>query len=298
MNSLRIAVLLAALLAVAPAAAQATARSPLIPFRYLQGHFLVVPVRIDDRFDTEFILDTGIGINVISARLAKQLGCRTQGEHVGQRMSGQEVHCAMTRVASLAIGARRLADVPCGVMDFEANHFGVDPSVTGFVGLSFFRDRAFTLDYRSRRIYLESEASLARRRARGTPVPIRIHEMGPETTIFARLRVAGRHDAEVEIDTGSPSLTLAMRYMPLLDLSPTGSRVRKVTGSDETAFTFVRHFAKSPIQAAFAATPGDPGAAVRTMFQLIIYDGLIGHSLLRHYVVTYDLPHRAMILAR
>jgi hypothetical protein len=267
-----------------------------VPLAYIQGHFLVVPVRIDGRLDTKFILDTGIGINLISAALAKELGCRVTGVHRGKRMSGQEVACDMTSLKSLRLGGFERANVPVGVFDFEKNHFGVDPSVTGFVGLEFLRDQPFTIDYRAMRLVLETPESLERRRAGATVIPIRRVEHGPDVTIFARLRIAGRFPVWAEVDTGSPSLTLDARYMPLLGLSTAGPRVKPRTGSDETGFTYARYFAKENIPIQLEEARHVAAVPVRAMFQDIIYQALIGDSLLKTFVVTYDLPRGRMLV--
>lgn len=35
---------------------------------------------------------------------------------------------------------------------------------------------------------------------------------------------------------------------------------------------------------------------LRTMFQRIIHDGLVGDAYLKHFSVTFDLPRRELIL--
>jgi Aspartyl protease len=52
---------------------------------------VTVPVRVGD-VEIRFGLDTGIGLNLISAALAEQVGCQPDGStFTGRRMSGQEV---------------------------------------------------------------------------------------------------------------------------------------------------------------------------------------------------------------
>src|SRR5277367_2979242 len=60
-----------------------------IPFQRVEDAFLSVPVRINDRIDTYFILDTGVGVTILSKAIADQLGLKVTGTHVGRRMSGQ-----------------------------------------------------------------------------------------------------------------------------------------------------------------------------------------------------------------
>jgi len=40
-----------------------------IPFSYIEQNFLVVPVKINNSITKNFVLDTGIGVNLISKTL-------------------------------------------------------------------------------------------------------------------------------------------------------------------------------------------------------------------------------------
>lgn len=258
-------------------------------------HFLAVPVRIDDAIDATFILDTGIGVNLISLALCKQIGCQTDGKASGRRMSGQEVVFPTTHVPALTFAGHRAENTLAGVFDFEERNFGVDPRISGFLSLDFFRDLPFTIDYRARTIELADVAALAARRARGTVTPIRIDEDGPAIDIFAQMRLADGLTASIEIDTGSPALTLHERFMDLLGIARSEPQVKTKTGTDETGHTYVRYFAAAPVSIGLASAPASEIFPVKTMFQTIIYDGLIGDAFLNHFDVTFDLPRREMI---
>ena len=51
----------------------------------------------------------------------------------------------------------------------------------------------------------------------------------------------------MEVDTGSPALTLDERFMSELGLAPAGPQVRRVAGEDETGYSYVRYFAQHDI---------------------------------------------------
>jgi hypothetical protein len=266
-----------------------------VPFTYV-AHAITIPVRVGDAIDTRFVLDTGIGINLVTKDLCARLGCTTAGEHQGKRMSGQELAVPLTRLAALAVGGVREADVPAGVFDVA-----LPPAfdgVGGFLSLTWFEKRPFTIDYRRRVVVLETEAGLARRSARGAVVPVRLDRDGASLGVLMPMDVSVGEPAWLEIDTGSGGLILNLPYLERLGLAPGTPGVKTVEGKDETQHAYVRHFATLP-GAIFPPSAPEmrvekPGA----MFQKIIYDGLVGDAYFKNFVVTYDLARSRLILAK
>src|SRR5262245_14489215 len=86
-----------------------------VPFTYI-AHAIAIPVRVGE-IDTRFVLDTGIGINVVTKAISERLGCVVNDEFRGRRMSGQELTVPMTRLPALTVGGTREADVVAGVYD-------------------------------------------------------------------------------------------------------------------------------------------------------------------------------------
>ena len=53
---------------------------------------MTVPVTVDGSVESRFVLDSGIGLTLLSASLADAVGCEPTGvTFSGRRMSGQEV---------------------------------------------------------------------------------------------------------------------------------------------------------------------------------------------------------------
>ena len=290
----------------APSWPETPAAAPL-PMTYLpgsddgliQGHLFSVPVTIGD-YQTHFILDTGIGINLISSKLADKLGCPNTGVVFrGQRMSGQTVSVPLSWLPGLAVGTSRQQFVTCGVFDFKG-FLPATPAfskIEGFLSLRFFQHVAFTVDYEHLQIVIETDSSLKQRLERGTQVALELDDdQGVSLTAFALLQLPGSRTAKVEVDTGSDSLILHKRFMAALGVSPDQKDVKTVRGKDETDHSFVRYFAN--VNAGKISLGGFERTPGRVMFQDIIHDGLIGDEFLKHYTVTYDLAHSRMILGK
>lgn len=263
-----------------------------VPLQYL-SHFLSVPVRVGDT-QTRFIFDTGIGVNLVSASLARAVGCTPSGPaFTGRRMSGQEVTMPMGSLDSVWLGNSHRADVPAAIFDMSAMA-GLD-GIEGFLSLQYFRSTPVTVDYPARVLVVEDEQSLARRAESGIPVSVRVRHDGPSTEVHLTLRLPGGHVITAEVDAGSDQLILNEALAAEAGADLASQTVRKVEGRDETGHAFVRYFTSLCGDLSLAAAPRIRQANPEVMFQEIIYDGLLGDRFLRNFIVTYDLPRHRMI---
>jgi len=257
----------------------------------------VVPVRVNDALDEKFILDTGGGANTISAALCKQIGCKTSGEIVGKRMSGQEIRFPRTTLGALQFGSHRVTSVPAAVFDLATQ--GLDPSIQGFISLSTLKDVPFTIDYRAHEVIVEDEASLKTRRARGVAVTVRrSDEADPIFDIFLGMKLANGKTLSLEVDTGSDAMIFNDTYLGDLGITLGGPAVKPATGTAETGHTYARYFTKIPGPVSVAVAPEIQQREVPVQVQHIVYDGLVGDAFLNQFTVTYDMPHMQMIFAK
>lgn len=299
----RVKKLLFLLLLMMPAWAQES-----IPFQYLpgsddgllEGHLISIPVTVGHGTPSRFILDTGIGVDLISTRLAQKLRVATTPiAYKGERMSGQEVEVPLSYLGNLTVGRQLQKFATVGVWDFQG--FLPDTpafaDIDGFLGLRFFQHRPFTLDYRQKQLILETPLTLQARVNAGIVVPLEIDDdQNTSLTVFAPLEVVGAGTAKVEVDTGSDSLILHRRFMPTLNIPESGPGIRVVQAHDETNFAFTRWFTRLRGGVRLHGEPELEQTGGRVMFQQIIHDGLIGDDFLKHFLVTFDLSHSRMIL--
>ena len=258
-------------------------------------HLVTVPVLVGGRKTSRFVLDTGIGLTLLSESLCAAIGCETNGStFTGRRMSGQEVTVPLADAPSLSISGVTRRDHVVGII--ELNGFPPElGAVDGFLSLAFFEATPFTVDYTRGEVVVESAASADERARDGTAVAVRVARDGPAVDAFVQLDVPGGTTIEVEIDMGSDSLILDERLADGVGVDLRRDRVRRVESSDETGQSYTRSFTR--LDGAINAT-GAPSVAQSdpdVMFQRIIYDGLVGDAFLRRFTVTYDLPRERMI---
>jgi len=264
------------------------------PFDRLH-HLVTVPVLVGGRRLARFVLDTGIGLTLLSESLCAELGCETDGAtFTGRRMSGQEVTVPLAEAPPLTIGGLTRQAHVVGMIALD----GFPPelgALDGFLSLAFFEKIPFTVDYARGAIVIETPTSLDERLGEGTAVPVRLEREGPALDAFMRLAIPDGTEIEVEIDMGSDTLILDERLAHVAGIDLHADDVRRVEGRDETGHRYTRSFARlaGSIHAADAPSVAQPRPEV--MFQRIIYDGLVGDAFLRRFVVTYDLPRERVI---
>lgn len=269
-----------------------------IPFDYVGQSWMRVPARIGDGAETRMMIDTGMGVTLVTPEACARAGCVREGSWSGQRMSGQTVELTIARVSSITVAGHRVENARVAVFESD-DVIHRDLGVEGIAGLDVFRDQPVTFDHPAMRVVLESPASLAARKASGTSVPARVKHDGPSTEIYLPLEIAPGVRAEMEVDSGSLHMILDDRFMTTLGIDPDGPNIERKDGSDETGAAYVRRYAKLP-KAVHVPSEQAIGAPEGTtvMFQKIIHDGLIGQQFLKAHVVTFDLPRGAMIFGR
>jgi hypothetical protein len=255
------------------------------------GHFLTLPVVLDDRISTRFLFDSGIGISLLSESLAKDLGVKPDGRvHTGRRMSGQEVRTSLAPLRALSLGPHRWTNVTVSPIDLGAFSPQLAP-FGGILSLGLFEDAPLRVAYTSGTAeLLDPERRPA---PRSIEVPMRVDHDEPSVAGYVGLRLPDGRVADVEVDTGSDSLILHDRYFDALVADR--ASVRTVEGTDETGHRYTRRFGTVQGEVALdqgrAVVERDPPA----MFQRIIYDGLLGDAFLRRYTVTFE-PGRSRLV--
>jgi len=260
-----------------------------IPFERL-GHLLTVPVTLAESIQTRFILDTGIGVNLVSRALAEKVGTdATSRVSKGRRMSGQEIALPIERLSSLRLGGHVWRDVDVSTLEMGSFH-PMLRDLGGFLSLGPFEALPFTVDYPNGCLRLHEVGDpTVPRSSSYAEVPLHLERDGPSVTGEVEIDLPGGESARVEVDSGSDTLILHERYMSRLGVTPGAPGVRTLDGVDETGHPYTRHFATVPGEFRLTAAPSIRQEDPPVMFQRIIYDGLLGNDFLRRGLVTFDL---------
>lgn len=264
-----------------------------VPFERV-GHLVTVPVSVAD-VETRFVIDTGIGLTLVSTELCERIGSAPTGEVFrGRRMSGQEVAAPLARVDVLRFDELERRDFTVAALDFS--EFPAElAEIGGFLSLSFFEERPFTVDYPAGCVVLETGETLAGRLRDGVAVPVELDRKGPSLDVFMPLTIPGAPSVSVEVDMGSEALILDERLATSAGLDLAAPEVRRETTGDALGAGFTRYHATLPGSIHPVGATELAQARPEVIFQRIIHDGLVGDAFLRRQAVTYDLARSRLI---
>lgn len=237
---------------------------------------------------SRFLLDTGVGINVVSPGLAERLALPLVGERfVGQRMSGQQVEAELVYLPPIHVGELVIRDQVGGVVDLGPES-GED-GFSGILGLTPFDGIPLTIDPST------SALSFGDPGPADFVVPLDVRRDGPATTPFADLVLPDGQTICVEVDTGSENLILDHGYWARGEVSVMGMPETS-TGTDQTGFEWTRVQGQLRGRVHFATAPESAQETPEVLFQDIIHDGLVGTEFLDRFRYTVDIGRERLQL--
>ncbi|QIG43239.1 hypothetical protein G5V58_11160 [Nocardioides anomalus] len=249
------------------------------------AHLVRLRARLGDD-ERLFLVDTGIGVSVVSSPLAQRADAEPLGTtYAGRRMSGQVVEAPLVRLPPLSVGDYAVAGHVAAVADLGDDFDGI-------LGPAFFGDRTVTTDVAAATFTVHEPGA----QIEGIVVPLEVHRDEHTADPFVELVLPSGRTVLVEVDTGSDRLILDSRFLTECGLSADDERVSSREGVDETGFAYVRHDATLPGSVHLAAAPETAQASPRVMFQDIVHDGLVGSEFLYRYRFSFDLAGERLVL--
>ncbi len=153
-------------------------RPQAVPFDYVGQSWMRVAAQIGDGPATRMMVDTGMGVTLLTPEACARARCVREGTWSGRRMSGQTIELSLARVSSLTVAGHRVENARVAVFESD-DVIHRDLGVEGIAGLDMFRDQPVTFDHPSMRVVLETPTSLAVRETFGVKVPVRVKNDGP-----------------------------------------------------------------------------------------------------------------------
>ncbi|QNN51436.1 retropepsin-like aspartic protease [Nocardioides mesophilus] len=247
------------------------------------GHLVRIPVDVPHGSPARFLVDTGIGITVVSSAFAARHRLEPTGRHVvGTRMAGDEVRSPLLHLPRIELGGERLSDLVVAVADLGPTT-GPD-GFDGILGLDLLGEMPLTIDPFRGVVRLRGRPPRAGR----IEVPVVVDRDGESVCLSVELRLPDGTVVTAEVDTGSGSTILDARHTTACGVTPEGPGVRLVREANETGLQVERAFipVPGPISLAGASQTAQHGSTV--MFQDLRLDGLVGTVFLDRYVQTFD----------
>jgi len=224
----------------------------------------------------DFLLDTGGGLTLLTEEFAKGIDCKFWGRTTGYNMFGRRgdgPHCDDVQIMA---GDVPLTPVSVGKIDF-GDQFAGDKTPDGLLSLDAFDGKAITLDQEAGTLTVETPGSLAGRTKAMRELPLRLARDCSARCLNAFVGVPVAEGMTwLILDSGAGGVSLISKdHAKLFGLDPEGKEQRL----------------------RYEAAPGVPIDSPVLVKEMIM-DGNLGQPFMSRYVITFDLAHGRLWLAR
>ena len=278
-------------------------KSVVIPFEW-QSNLIVVPVRINDSDTLNFILDTGISMNLITDPVvARELSLKYVRKvnvlGVGQGKSLEARVSVGNRIRLPGVQAKGQNLVVLSEDLLQLSSY-VGMPIHGIFGFELFRNFVVKIDFRSRQIKLYNPETY-KYRGRGQKIPIVIEDTKPY--LYASAIYADNREVPIKVilDTGAGhALSLDMDTQGDIQLPDKIIRAQLGRGLNGIITGSLGRLEKLKIgtfelQQVITSFPDTNSPATRVARNLK-RQGNIGCELLKRFTVIFDYSRNHVIL--
>ncbi|MEP0273165.1 MAG: retropepsin-like aspartic protease [Ekhidna sp.] len=257
------------------------------PITILEEGHILVSLKVNDSIPANFILDTGAGITVMSSKFFNKISENSppEGFFTGFRHDGDRLDGELFSVKSIDLGGYVRNDIVGGVYP-PLDNYGID----GLLSMTFFKDKAFTIDYQNQKIRLLSDDELKSIAANSPSVPLSLNQKSDVSLdISIPICVNGEFTVDAEFDTGSGHELFLINPYFMNDLGIDSS---KLTSSIYTTPISQKKLTDySSEQKLGICGTGSEYQKKSVLFREgLIYEALIGSGLFSDKSITIDIP--------
>jgi predicted aspartyl protease len=201
---------IAALLWAAPASFAATLNPAVVPFHFVRGFAVMVPVTVNGSGPYDFMLDTGSTITSVDRELGQELALQQRGQGTVMTLT-ERASTSLAVARSVAFGPVTEQNVEVMIRDLSGLH-RIAPTARGVLGQNALNHADFLLDYRHKWMEFDTDGELVRS-LKGHHVPLRreLIEGNPQyanLAVHANVMDHGARPTEFLLDSGAASMVL------------------------------------------------------------------------------------------
>lgn len=280
-------------------------RSVTFPFEW-HSNLIIVPVRINDSDTLNFILDTGISMNLVTdPEVGRSLGLRYfRNVNVLGAGSGSPLQASVSVNNRLWLPGVRAEGQSVVVLNQDllqlSNYVGMP--IHGIFGFELFRHFVVKIDFRSRIIQLHQPEKY-RYRGRGEKIPIVIEDTKPY--VYASAVYADNREVPIKVilDTGAGhALSLELGTSDQIQLPDKVIRAQLGRGLNGIINGSLGRIEKVRIgnfelEKVITSFP-DTTSLTQEMARNLNRQGNIGCELLKRFDVVFNYPKNYIVLKR
>lgn len=199
-----------ALMCAAPASFAETLNPAVVPFHFVRGFAVMVPVTVNGSGPYDFMLDTGSTITSVDRELGQELALQPEGQGTVATLT-ERTSTSLAIAQRVAFGPVTEQNVEVMVRDLSGLRH-IAPTARGVLGQNALNHADFLLDYRHKLMAFDMDGELVRS-LKGHHVPLRREpiEGNPQYANFsvhANVNDHGAHTIAFLLDSGAASMVL------------------------------------------------------------------------------------------
>lgn len=278
-------------------------KKSIIPFD-LHRNLVVVPVYLNNKGPYNFILDTGVGITLITDPRLKDSLQLKNGVNISIAGVGSDadLKAFIASGIKMKLGQTMASNLQVAVLSEDVFNLSgyVGIPVYGILGYQFFNSFSVQVKYSELKIIAQNFADFKYRKSYGSAIPIKIEGQKPYLTTVAQFQDSKKIPVKLIIDTGAGhALSLEQESNQAIQVPTPSISAQLGKGLSGTIngrlgrikSFWLHHFNLNNVLTSFPNFQ-DVGAKVF----LVPRNGNIGNELLKRFDIIFDYRRQQMYL--
>lgn len=270
-----------------------------IPFQFFH-EFIFITVNVNNRSSRTFLLDSATSDDEVSFRVARDMELRlgrihaVSGDGIGEGTTDE----SSAKGISLFVENKELFWGKVSVVDMSAVERALNHSEDGVLGEPLFEAYVVQIDYAKHVVRLFDPRKYDIRGKRHI-IPIRIDGRRPFMAGTISKMDGSLVNARLLIDTGADAPLSLNHPFDLKNGLPDAQETKPMSGAgiEGAVPDIFGHVEKLQFEKiSFSNVPTFFSMAIKGQDASDKYDGTIGNYLLVNFLVTFDYPHKQIIL--
>ncbi len=274
-----------------------------IPFE-MHRNLIVVPVYINQKGPFNFILDTGVGVTLITDPSLKDSLQLKNGINISVAGMGSEadLKAFIASGISMKLGQTSANLLQVAVLSEDVFNLSsyVGVPIYGILGYQFFSSFVVQIKYTEMRVLAQNFADFKYRRNYGLPVPITIEGQKPYLTTTAQMQDDRQVSVKLIIDTGAGhALSLEQESNAAIKVpspSITAQLGKGLSGTINGQLGRIKSFSLHHFNLNNVLTSFPNYQDVGAKVYLVPRNGNIGNELLKRFDVVFDYRRQTMYI--
>lgn len=275
----------------------------VIPFE-MHRNLIVVPLYLNDKGPYNFILDTGVGVTLITDPTLKDSLRLSSGVNISIAGMGSDsdLKAFIASGLRMRMGQTSAQNVQVAVLSEDvfnlSSYIGIP--IYGILGYQFFNSFVVHIRYSEKRVIVQNFVDFKYRKSYGSPIAIKVEGQKPYLTTVAHLQNNNKVPVKLIIDTGAGhALSLEQESNSAIQV-PTPSIAAQLgkglSGTINGRLGRIQSFSLNQFQLTNVLTSFPNYQDVGAKVFLVARNGNVGNELLKRFNVVFDYKRQVMYL--